>query len=199
MNCHNYSDEELIQKYHDGQEEIAEYIMEKYKPLVRKNTNYLFLIGGDEDDLIQEGMIGLFKALRDYRGDKEASFSTFANLCIKRQLASALEAANRKKHLPMNNYIPFAEGEGEDGINLEEMVTESNSNPEEIFFEKYSEEEFFTNLEKELSPLERKVLSMYLEGNSYKMIAELMDKSPKAIDNTLQRIRGKIKQLNFLP
>ena len=108
MNYKNYSDEELIEKLRAGDAEIADYIMEKYKPLVRKKTNAMYLIGGETEDLIQEGMIGLFKAVRDYKPEKEASFFAFAEICITRQLYSALEASNRKKHIPLNTYISFS-------------------------------------------------------------------------------------------
>lgn len=195
MNYNNFTDEVLIERLRSGETEITDYILEKYKPLVRKKTNAMYLIGGETEDLIQEGMIGLFKAIRDYSFEKEASFSTFAELCISRQLYSALEASNRKKHMPLNTYISFSNQEDEEGVNLEQMVTEQNISPEQILIEQERKYEFFGKLEEKLSPMEKKVLYLYLEGSSYTQIAALLEKTPKSIDNTLQRIRGKVKML----
>lgn len=195
MNYTKYSDEVLIQMLRDGDTEIADYIMEKYKPLVRKKTNAMYLIGGETEDLIQEGMIGLFKAVRDYDPEKEVSFFVFAELCINRQLYSALEASNRKKHIPLNTYISFSNQEEAAGINLEQVLTDQTASPEQMLIEQERKEEFFQRLQEKLSPMEKKVLYLYLDGYSYIQIAEQMEKTPKSIDNTLQRIRGKIKFL----
>ncbi len=195
MNYNNFTDEELIEKFRAGDAEIADFIMEKYKPLVRKKTNAMYLIGGEPEDLIQEGMIGLFKAVRDFDLQKEVSFFSFAELCINRQLYSTLEASNRKKHIPLNTYISFsAQGDGE-GVDLEEVIADQALSPEQMLIEQEGREEFHRRLEEKLSPMEKKVLYLYLEGSSYTQIAELMGKTPKSIDNTLQRIRGKIKTL----
>lgn len=195
MNYKDFTDEELIEKLRAGDAEIADYIMEKYKPLVRKKTNAMYLIGGETEDLIQEGMIGLFKAVRDYDPDKTASFFSFADLCISRQIYSALEASNRKKHNPLNNYISFSNQQESNDVNLEEIISSQNLSPEQMMIEKEHKQEFFTRLEEKLSATEKKVLYLYLEGDSYTQIADVMDKTPKSIDNTLQRIRGKIKLL----
>ena len=195
MNYTEYSDEALIEKLRGGDAEIADYIMEKYKPLVRKKTNAMYLIGGETEDLIQEGMIGLFKAVRDFNPEKEASFFSFAEICISRQLYSALEVSNRKKHIPLNTYVSFSNQEDADGVNLEQMVTEQTLSPEQILIEQERKQEFFDKLEEKLSRMERNVLYLYLEGSSYTQIAEKMGKTPKSIDNSLQRIRGKIKLL----
>jgi len=195
MDYNNFSDEELIEKLRAGDAEIADYIMEKYKPLVRKKSNAMYLIGGEPEDLIQEGMIGLFKAVRDYNPEKEVSFFAFAEICISRQLYSALEASNRKKHMPLNTYISFSNQEDSEGVNLEQMITEQTISPEQMLIEQEGKQEFFDKLEEKLSPMEKKVLYLYLEGSSYTQIAENMGKTPKSIDNTLQRIRGKIKLL----
>ncbi|MGN1158208.1 MAG: sigma-70 family RNA polymerase sigma factor [Agathobacter sp.] len=195
MNYTTYTDEELIRMLRGGQTDITDYLMEKYKPLVRKKTNAMYLIGGETEDLIQEGMIGLFKAMRDYKEDKETSFFSFADLCISRQLYSALEASNRKKHMPLNTYVSFSTEEGDDGVNLEQMVTEQTISPEQMLIEQEGKEEFFHRLQENLSAMEKTVLYLYLEGNSYTKIAEILSKPPKSIDNTLQRIRGKIKQM----
>ena len=161
MNYANYTDEVLIEMLRSGESEIAEYIMEKYKPLVRKKTNAMYLIGGETEDLIQEGMIGLFKAMRDYNPEKEASFFSFAELCINRQLYSALEASNRKKHMPLNTYISFSNEDGSDGINLEQMLMDENASPEQMMIENESKEEFFQRLQEKLSLMEKKVLYLY--------------------------------------
>ena len=195
MSYQNFSDEDLIQMLRAGDAEIADYIMEKYKPLVRKKSNAMYLIGGETEDLIQEGMIGLFKAVRDFNLEKESSFFSFAELCITRQLYSALEASNRKKHIPLNTYISFSNQDDSDGLNLEQMLTDETASPEQMMIENETKEEFFQRLEEKLSPMEKKVLSMYLDGNTYTQIAELMNKAPKSIDNSLQRIRGKILSL----
>lgn len=195
MNYTNYTDEELIKMLRNGDAEIADYIMEKYKPLVRKKTNAMYLIGGETEDLIQEGMIGLFKAVRDFNPEKEANFFSFAELCITRQLYSALEASNRKKHIPLNTYISFSNQEDSDGVSLEQVLTDETASPEQMLIEQEGREEFFQRLQEKLSPMEKKVLYLYLEGHSYTQIAELMEKTPKSIDNSLQRIRGKIISL----
>ncbi len=196
----SYSDEQLIGllRENKGEEadDIMDYIMEKYKPLVRKKTNALYLIGGENDDLVQEGMIGLFKAVRDYNADREASFYHFAELCINRQLYSALSASNRKKHAPLNSYVPFSVERNENGILLEELLMSSNTeNPEQMVIEQEVWEEFQKLLWNRLSRMEQRVLKLYLEGKPYTKIAELMDKTPKSIDNALQRIRQKIGEM----
>ena len=195
MSYKNYTDEELIRMLRQGQADIADFIMEKYKPLVRKKTNAMYLMGGEPEDLIQEGMIGLFKAVRDYREDKETSFFSFADLCISRQLYSALEASNRKKHMPLNNYVSFSNQESGDGVSLEEVITEQTISPEQMFIEQEGQEEFAQKLQENLSAMEKTVLYLYLEGNSYTQIAAILSKSPKSVDNSLQRIKAKIKQL----
>ena len=195
MKYETYSDEELIEALRKGDTEIADYLMEKYKPLVRKKTNAMYLIGGENEDLIQEGMIGLFKAIRDYKEEKETSFFSFAELCISRQLYSALESSNRKKHMPLNTYVSFSNTEGDNGLSLEELLTGQVLSPEQMLIEQEGQKEFASNLKTKLSSMEKKVLYLYLEGYTYLQIAEHMEKSPKSIDNTLQRIRGKVKQL----
>lgn len=195
MNYTDYSDETLIQMLRDGNTQIADYIMEKYKPLVRKKSNAMYLIGGETEDLIQEGMIGLFKAVRDFKPEMHTRFFSFAELCINRQLYSALEASNRKKHLPLNTYISFSHEEDQNGVDLEQMLSDESASPEQMMIEQEGREEFFQRLQEKLSPMEKKVLYLYLEGHSYTHIAQLMEKTPKSIDNSLQRIRGKVLSL----
>jgi RNA polymerase sporulation-specific sigma factor len=191
------SDEKLIEmlRSQNGPEAdgIMDYLMNKYKPLVRKKTNALYLIGGETDDLVQEGMIGLFKAVRDFDHRKESSFYHFAELCINRQLYTALSASNRKKHAPLNSYVSFSTETEADGVALEEILENRQSeNPEAMIIRQEVWEEFKKQLWKRLSSMEQQVLALYLDGESYTVIAQRMGKTPKSIDNALQRIRQKI-------
>lgn len=189
MDCYGqFSDEQLIERLRGGEIEISDYLMEKYKGLVRKKARAMYLIGGDTDDLIQEGMIGLFKAVQDYRPDREASFQTFASLCIERQLYSAVKNSTRQKHIPLNSYVSLSE-EAETG-SLEGLWSE---NPEALIIDRENTGSLEKQISQTLSPMENKVLDYYLKGYSYVQIAELMNKQSKSIDNALQRIRGKIR------
>ena len=189
-----YSDEELIVQLRDGDHAITDYIMEKYKNLVRSKAQSMYILGADREDLIQEGMIGLFKAIRDYDESKEASFYHFAELCINRQIYSAIEASNRKKHAPLNSYISFYSDSNEDGVAVEDLLgADFLSNPEEVVIAQESQEILLQKLRAKLSKFEQNVLDDYLSGMNYQQIAEKMGKSPKAIDNALQRIKGKMK------
>ena len=192
----NYSDEELIFALREKNEtEIMDYLLNKYKNLVKKKAKVLFLIGGDTDDLIQEGMIGLFKAIRDYDKEKDSSFFHFAQICISRQMYTAMEASNRKKHAPLKSYISLsASEENESGENLPELLEElSGTNPEQIVINKEELEQMRKKADSVLSPMEKEVLAYYLQGMNYTKIAEVMQKSAKSIDNALQRIRNKLK------
>ena len=188
-----YTDEQLIQRLRDGDESVMDYILNKYKPLVRKECNTLYLIGAEKDDLIQEGMIGLFKAVRDYK-ESESHFYHFAKLCIDRQLYSAIDKAKRKKHQPLNEYVSFFVDENENGGVLEDFLGQNTMSPEQMIIEQEKFEEFKKRLQKDLSGMENEVLKHYLDGNDYIQIADIMGKSPKSIDNALQRIRQKIKR-----
>ena len=189
-----YSDESLIELYREGNMEVVEHLLQKYKPLVIKMSNKLFLIGAEKEDLIQEGMVGLFKAIRDYEPAKEVLFFTFAELCINRQMLSALEAASRKKHSPLNSYISISVDEKEGGLSAEQNVLTVSRSPEDMLLEKELWQEMQKKLDSKLSPMERQVLSLYLEGNNYNSIALCLGKNPKAIDNAIQRIRKKIRK-----
>ena len=190
----NFSDEELVSRLRDGESEISDYLMEKYKEFVRHKARTMFLIGGETDDLIQEGMIGLFKAVQNYQPDRDTTFQTFAALCIDRQLYSAIQNSNRQKHIPLNSYVSLSEEES-DGI--EGKWTE---NPEAVIIDQESTRALEQEIHKVLSPMENRVLDYYLKGYNYVKIAKLMNKTPKSIDNALQRIRSKIKNfsLSFL-
>lgn len=187
-------DEILIEQLRGGQEEITDYIMDKYKNLVRKRANAMFLIGGDTDDLIQEGMIGLFKAIRDFQMERDVSFYHFADLCITRQIYHAVEASQRKKHQPLNTYVSLNAEMGQEGEGtlLDLLESFENMNPEQLLIDRENTRAVQEKLKKNLSFFEQQVLQLYLRGMNYRQIAEELEKEPKAIDNALQRIRGKI-------
>ena len=186
----NISDEELIARLRDGETIIEDYLMEKYKGLVRQKARAMFLIGGDTDDLIQEGMIGLFKAVRDFQPGREATFATFARMCIDRQIYSAIQNSNRQKHLPLNSYVSLNQ-EAESSPIWELSV----ENPEEIIIDQETTRDLQQKISDYLSPMENKVLDLYLKGEGYVEIGRILGKSPKSIDNALQRIRAKIREV----
>lgn len=191
------TDEQLIRKLRGGEKEIVDYIMEKYKNLVRKEAKAMYLLGGENDDLIQEGMIGLFKAVQDYDTQQDVSFFLFARLCIRRQMYSAIEASKRKKHIPLNSYVSFYEKAEEGGTDrvLDTIVAGEESDPEAAMIGKEYMEKLLERLERELSALENQVLDLHLQGIGYREIAERIDKSPKAVDNALQRIKTKVEKI----
>ena len=184
-------DEELISRFKNGESEILDYLMEKYKEFVRKKARTMFLIGGENDDLIQEGMIGLFKAVRDYQPDRDAAFQTFASICVDRQIYNAIQSSNRQKHQPLNSYISLSE---QDGENEEHLGDNWGENPESIIIDQENVQDLEQEITATLSPMENQVLEYYLVGNGYGEIAQIMGKTPKSIDNALQRIRIKIRE-----
>lgn len=191
------TDEELIRKLREGHPDIMDFILEKYKGLVLKRANAMYLIGGDTDDLIQEGMIGLFKAIRDYREGKDACFGHFADICVTRQIYHAVEASQRKKHQPLNSYISLNQEMGEEGSGtfLDLLESFDNANPEQLIIDLESTRAIREQMESGLSDLERQVLGLYLQGMNYRQIAGFLSRDPKAIDNDLQRIRGKLQKI----
>ena len=195
MKYEHLTDEQLIRMYREGDRRIMDYLMDKYKNLVRKEANAMFLIGGENDDLIQEGMIGLFKAIQDYDTEKEASFHSFARLCVTRQMYSAIEASKRKKHSPLNSYISLYEKDEEQGSLIEQMEAGGESNPEELLISREYAQVLESKLEESLSSLEKRVLYLHLSGFDYKTIAKLLDRSDKTVDNALQRIKGKMTKI----
>jgi len=192
------SENDIINLAQKRKNAAMEYLLEKYKPLVRQKTRKLFLIDGDKDDLIQEGMIGLFKAVRDYQVGKDAAFRTFADLCISRQLYSAIKKSNRLKNQPLNSYVSIYSDEFSDADELagDRTVISSGSdniaNPEAIMIDRENAIDMQNKMFDKLSKMEREVLKRYLDGMTYQEIAADMEKSPKSIDNALQRIKGKI-------
>jgi len=185
------TDENLIEELRGGDSAITDFIMNKYKPMVRKKARAMFLLGGENEDLIQEGMIGLFKAIRDYETRQGTSFASFAELCVSRQMYSAIEASQRKKHLPLNSYVSLSDENESD--HLEGSWSED---PEALIIDQESTRTLEREITKVLSPMENKVLDYYLRGYGYVKIAEIMGKTPKSIDNALQRIRGKIRNFS---
>ena len=189
------TDEQLIRELRGGDTAIIDYIMEKYKNLVRKEANAMYLIGGENDDLIQEGMIGLFKAVQDYDLKQDASFYSFAKLCIGRQMYSAIEASKRKKHSPLNTYVSlYEETEGKDAL-IDTMEAAKETNPEELLISQEYTRLLESKLEEQLSDLENRFLYLHLLGTDYRTIAKLLDKSPKTVDNALQRIKNKTQKI----
>ena len=192
------TDEELIVRLRDGHEDIRDYLMEKHKNLVRKKARAMYLIGGDNDDLMQEGMIGLYKAIRDYNSEKGASFHTFAELCVSRQLYSAVEASQRQKHQPLNTYVSIYDRANEDQAKVPVNVygmPELSQNPEELLIAQENLADMAARIFQKLSKFEKEVLRLYLSGMNYSQIAESLGKSSKATDNALQRIKKKVKLL----
>ncbi len=195
-------DEEIVDRIKNGDQPAIDYLMEKYKYLVRNKAKALFLIGGDKDDLIQEGMIGLYKAIRDYQPGKENSFFNFADLCVSRQIYSAIKASNRKKNLPLNTYISLyapaygENGDAEDKEALVDIIYQKNaSNPEELVIDKENTSMIEYELVRRLSDLEKQVLALYMQDLKYVQIAEVLGKEPKTIDNALTRIKTKLNQV----
>ena len=194
-NYKQMTDEQLIEQMREGDSGIIDYLMEKYKNTVRKEANAMYLLGGENDDLIQEGMIGLFKAVQDYDPEQRTSFFSFAKLCITRQMYSAIEASRRKKHGPLNSYVSLYElGEDESKL-MDMMAAGGESNPEELFVSREYVRILQNRLEESLSDLESRVLYLHLMGTDYKTIARLLDKSPKTVDNALQRIKNKTEKI----
>ena len=194
------TDEQLLCDYKNGNQEIMDYLMVKYKSMVRKKARAMYLLGGENEDLIQEGMIGLIKAVRDFDVTQKTSFSSFAELCVSRQMYSAIEASNRKKHLPLNSYVSLYEdseqvGEGRSLTLIDTIESSKENDPEVLYFGKEYTEAFAEQLKELLSPLENHVLYLHLMGTDYRTIAELLGKSPKSVDNALQRIKTKAQKI----
>ncbi len=185
------TDEELIRKYRDGDQAILNFICEKYKPLVLKNSKKYFLVGGENEDLIQEGMIGLFSAIGDYNITSDVTFFHFAQMCIDRQMIKAIEASNRKKHSPLNAYVSLYD---EDGAEREEPAF-TTDDPAEIVIEAEENLDLIDRLKKALSPMEKQVFELYMQDYDYREIASKLGKTEKSVDNTLTRIKSKAKEL----
>lgn len=197
-----YTDDELIDRLRRGEESITDYICDKYKNLVRSKAKSMFILGADNEDLIQEGMIGLFKAVRDYDMGRDASFYTFAELCISRQMYTAVQASKRQKHLPLNTYVSLDSGKSSAGgdereeVKLKELLADKvELSPEELFLDKERVAYLEKAIEEELSDFERQVLDLYLTGMSYGQVAKVLGRDEKATDNALQRLKAKIRKM----
>ena len=192
------SDNEILARISAHDDDAMDYMVRKYGTLVKKESRAWFLIGGDADDVYQEGMIGLFKAIRDYEEDKGASFSTFATLCIRSQIKTAINKSNRKKHSPLNEYISIYAGEEEGDALADDLEADAGrSNPEQMMIEREHLESLYEKMKKPVSKMEAQVLELYLDGQSYGAIAERLEISEKSVDNALQRIRMKLKQGDY--
>ena len=194
------TDEEIALLAQQGDADASEYLLNKYKNFVRSKARSYFLVGADHEDIVQEGMIGLFKAFRDFRPDKLASFHAFAEICVTRQIITAIKTATRQKHIPLNSYVSIyasaSDNPEENGLSIVDTIEAGKeSNPELMILGEEYTNAFEEELKEKLSKLERKVLYLHLQGMEYLKIAEFMDKSPKTIDNALQRIKAKARQL----
>ena len=192
------SDEAVVDLIHKGQNDGTAYILNKYKSIVRRKARGLYLIGGESEDLIQEGMIGLFEAIQSYDKEKDMSFHSFADLCVTRQLYSAVKASQRKKHAPLNSYVSLnAEMNNQsddESVKLADVLPAQKS-AEELFIARENAELIQKELLGQLSKLEKEVLELYLSGISNAQIAEILDKDQKSVDNALQRIKTKTRRL----
>ncbi len=189
------ADEQLVELSAEGDKTATEYVLTRYKNLVRTRAKLYFLPGADKEDLVQEGMIGLFKAIRDFDATKQASFRGFAEMCVKRQIITAVKTAARLKHMPLNSYVSLSKPVYEDDTErtLVDMLAERKSvDPEEMFLRREKAEALEEEIAQKLSPLEQSVLSLYLSGMNYQEIAAGLGRSPKSIDNALQRLKRKL-------
>lgn len=194
------TDGELLDRLRRGEEPIRDYLCEKYKNLVKSKAKSMFILGADNEDLIQEGMIGLFKAVRDFDSGRDASFYTFAELCVSRQMYTAVQASKRKKHFPLNTYVSLDGGDSapdeQEGRYLAELLADrAELSPEELFLDKERVEYLEEAIDRELSDFERQVLDLYVTGMSYSQIAKVLGRDEKATDNALQRLKAKIRKM----
>ena len=203
MNPEKYedlTDVELIIRSREGQSDITDYLMEKYKDLVKVKARSMYILGADNDDLIQEGMIGLFKAIRDYDAGRDASFYTFAELCISRQIYTAVQASRRQKHIPLNNYISLCGNVSENADDDERYLIDAlqptgDQSPEELVIDRENMSVLEQRIEESLSSFEKQVLDLYVTGMSYVQIAKVLGRDEKSTDNALQRLKGKIRKI----
>lgn len=194
------SDEELIEQIRAESSEAMEALLTRYKDFVRSRTHSYFLIGADRDDIIQEGMIGLYKAILGYNENRESSFKSFADICIRRQIITAVKNSTRLKHYPLNSSVSLnktvqEEGDDRETSLMDLLTTTSIVNPEDIYIGKENRRQIEDEIIQRLSPLEQQVLSLYLSGLDYHQIADILDKPSKSIDNALQRIRHKVSDI----
>ena len=191
------TDEEVVALCHDGDSRAVEYLLNRYKNFVRSKARSYFLIGADHEDIVQEGMIGLYKAIRDYRADKQASFRAFAELCVTRQIITAIKTATRQKHIPLNSYVslnkPLYDDESDRTL-LDVIIEGKTSSPEDLLISQENLQTINLRIGEVLSDLEQDVLAAYLDGKSYQEIAKMLGRHSKSIDNALQRVKRKLEK-----
>ncbi len=191
------TDEEAVRLCHEGDSLAEEYLLNKYKNFVRSKARSYFLIGADHEDIVQEGMIGLYKAIRDFRQEKLSSFRAFAELCITRQIITAIKTATRQKHIPLNSYVSLNKplyDEESDRTLLDVLMEGTTSNPEDMIINQENLGNIHQKINEVLSGLEQEVLAAYLDGKSYQEIAEALGRHVKSIDNALQRVKRKLEK-----
>ncbi|WP_417900979.1 RNA polymerase sporulation sigma factor SigH [Bacillus haimaensis] len=190
-------DEQVVEHVHLGDSEALDYLINKYKNFVRAKARSYFLIGADREDIVQEGMIGLYKAIRDFREDKLTSFKAFAELCITRQIITAIKTATRQKHIPLNSYVSLDKpiyDEESDRTLMDVISGAKVMDPEELIINQEEFDDIEVKMAELLSDLERKVLVLYLDGRSYQEISEDLNRHVKSIDNALQRVKRKLER-----
>ncbi|MDM5250893.1 MULTISPECIES: RNA polymerase sporulation sigma factor SigH [unclassified Lysinibacillus] len=192
-----FNDEELIEMVHQGNTDALDYLITKYRLLVRAKARSYFLIGADKEDIVQEGMIGLYKAIRDFKGDKLASFRAFAELCITRQIITAIKTATRQKHIPLNSYVSLDKpifDEESDRTLMDVLTGAIMDDPEELMIHREEYGYLEEKMSEILSELELQVLALYLDGRSYHEISAKLNRHVKSIDNALQRVKRKLER-----
>ena len=192
----NLTDEQVILEIQKGDKQALSYLMNKYKELVNIKVSKYFMVGAEKEDIVQEGLIGLFKAIKTYKKDKNSSFKSFANMCIERQLITAIKSSTRQKHMPLNSYLSLNasayDNEEENGIELINTLNNKTvEDPLETVMKKEYYEQIENSMQKSLSTFEKKVLDGYVKGYSYVTIAKQLDAPVKSVDNAIQRIRKK--------
>ncbi|KZZ85481.1 MULTISPECIES: RNA polymerase sporulation sigma factor SigH [Bacillaceae] len=190
-------DEQIVELVHNGDSDALDYLITKYRNFVRAKARSYFLIGADREDIVQEGMIGLYKAIRDFKEDKLTSFKAFAELCITRQIITAIKTATRQKHIPLNSYVSLDKPiyDDESDRTLMDVISGAKiMDPEELFINQEEFDDIEVKMAELLSDLERKVLSLYLDGRSYQEISEELNRHVKSIDNALQRVKRKLER-----
>ena len=191
------NDEQVVELCHQGDSEAEEYLLNKYKNFVRAKARSYFLIGADHEDIVQEGMIGLYKAIRDFKPEKLSSFRAFAELCITRQIITAIKTATRQKHIPLNSYVSLNKplyDEESDRTLLDVIMEGRISDPEELIINRENLGNIHNKISEVLSGLEQEVLQAYLDGKSYQEIADALGRHVKSIDNALQRVKRKLEK-----
>ena len=187
-------DEDIVTLAQNGDDEALTFLLDKYKNFVRSKARSYFLIGADHEDIVQEGMIGLYKAIRDFQPERLASFRSFAELCVKRQIITAIKAATRQKHVPLNSYVSLNKPlyDEESDRTLMDVIEGRVTNPEDLYISQEDLSRIQTQISEVLSDLERRVLEAFMDGKSYQEIAELLGRHVKSIDNALQRVKRKL-------